>query len=857
MRSVFLTIVIGLLTAGALSAQDARIIPPQEIPNQNLLKYNRYFMNPTFSRVGVKNSYLSLYSRKQWVQFDDAPSIYMINYTMRVDNNTGVGLGVQQQSNGIINYFGVNANYSYGVQLSEKSWLSAGANVTYFNSGLKGNAATTVDDPLVGNFENTTSLTFKPGMNLTINRFDIGFYAENLLNYDLRNDDSPDAPNIFSGHVMYTQPLGNTGQNMLRGMMRLRRNELENTVLSGNLLLDVTSLGWIQTGYDDFYGGSLGLGFNLSPNISLGYVIEKGFDDNTSNLGVTHEFTLVYQFRDLTGYVAAAYENSELPNIAEDTMQDELVTTELTTRSDTDRKRVYAAKLEEDLSVTRELLTELRGEAELARNKMQPTLEDQYKLQIALARLSEYQNSNPEGASTPLYVNSNDRPSTESFLDYAVNDSSNLQIPNTYPLPNNLDKDFADTTNNLARVKAVEQEISDSDEEIIALMDEIEIVKKNPVQDTEQQKQKMDAIALLETYMATNAQQVATALNNAPNTVNKLNAPLPTGTRFGNAVVPQSVTDLQKAESSNAALTSSSTGTALLNEHTTTVRTPSSSEVSIKERANLNTARSNPNSVAASPENSNSKVYERKRGYYIVANAFKVPENATRFLDKVEKLGFNNSGILQAPNNNMEYVVLHLYSNRAEALAAVNSKMDGKYRGNLWIHPVEEAVAVHNNKIVNATETAVTKNRMIDKEEEQKRGDNAFAKADTTKNGTSLQTLQHDTSSAPPLSETQIVVHTTELQFEEAETIINSSLAPGTKKGYYLVANVFAKNYYHNRFVSKMHVEKRDPNTFKNTANNWNYVYLAYDTGYKSVQALKESKLNGTYNSSLWILKID
>lgn len=55
-------------------------------------------------------------------------------------------------------------------------------------------------------------------------------------------------------------------------------------------------LGWLQAGYDDFYGASAGLGFNLTKNISLGYTVEKGLSNEFENFGVTHEISLAYSF---------------------------------------------------------------------------------------------------------------------------------------------------------------------------------------------------------------------------------------------------------------------------------------------------------------------------------------------------------------------------------------------------------------------------------------------------------------------------------------------------------------------------------------------------------------------------------
>ena len=51
-------------------------------------------------------------------------------------------------------------------------------------------------------------------------------------------------------------------------------------------------MGWIQGGYDDFFGSSAGLGIRLSQKVAISYVYETGKND----LGPTSELGIVYSF---------------------------------------------------------------------------------------------------------------------------------------------------------------------------------------------------------------------------------------------------------------------------------------------------------------------------------------------------------------------------------------------------------------------------------------------------------------------------------------------------------------------------------------------------------------------------------
>ena len=72
-------------------------------------------------------------------------------------------------------------------------------------------------------------------------------------------------------------------------------NELSYT---GSLLLELPKVGWVQSTYDNTYGFSSGIGFNLNKKLSLGYLMEKSLDAVGDNLGWNHELSLAYSFND-------------------------------------------------------------------------------------------------------------------------------------------------------------------------------------------------------------------------------------------------------------------------------------------------------------------------------------------------------------------------------------------------------------------------------------------------------------------------------------------------------------------------------------------------------------------------------
>ncbi|WP_262899766.1 PorP/SprF family type IX secretion system membrane protein [Robertkochia flava] len=293
-----------MLFGAWVHAQEETPVAAIQIPSQNLLKFNRFLINPTFSTVNEDKSYLNFYHRNQWAAYENNYNTYLASYSGRIGDRMGVGLSVYHQNFATISNFGLMANYAYGVKLAEKSNLTFGFNLSYYNSGIDDSNLNTAqpDDPLLVGLDGSSMVSFQPGINLSLGSFDLGVYAENLFDYNLRTNESLTSfgEKTYTGHLMYTRKFQN-GSGMFENgkfsvLSRARNIAGDDLNLSGSLILDLPKLGWLETGYDDFYGVAAGLGFNLTDRISIGYTAEKGIDDQISNFGVTHEVHFAYSF---------------------------------------------------------------------------------------------------------------------------------------------------------------------------------------------------------------------------------------------------------------------------------------------------------------------------------------------------------------------------------------------------------------------------------------------------------------------------------------------------------------------------------------------------------------------------------
>ena len=142
MRKLLLLAIIGL-TLQPIFGQDEGTtvygVLPSDIPTHNLVKYNRFYFNPTFSLVREDKRSISAYNKQQWVTFNNNPQTYFVSFSGNFEDKTGVGIGLYQQTEGLYTFFGGNLNYAYNLELDRDMNFTFGMNLAFSQSGLKSN----------------------------------------------------------------------------------------------------------------------------------------------------------------------------------------------------------------------------------------------------------------------------------------------------------------------------------------------------------------------------------------------------------------------------------------------------------------------------------------------------------------------------------------------------------------------------------------------------------------------------------------------------------------------------------------------------------------------------------------------
>ncbi|MDO5980749.1 type IX secretion system membrane protein PorP/SprF [Flavivirga spongiicola] len=276
------------------------------LPVRNSLKFNRYIINPTFSFVREQNKYISFNNKRQWVQFEDAPQTYLFGYSGRFREDIGVGVGLFQQSYGVLTTFGGVLNFAYNVVLDRDSNLTFGMNLGFYKSGLNdGKIVTNFPDDSLDNIPSNSLLTVNPGINYGTDFLDFGLSINNAVLYNLKTskivEDDPEQS--IQAHVMYTGYTNSRGffdESKFSGLIRSEFKK-DKTVLSGIAMLTVPKGIWAQVGYNTLYGLSGGLGLNISTQISIEYNFEKAMGDLV-DFGSSHDITLAYKFKNRYRY---------------------------------------------------------------------------------------------------------------------------------------------------------------------------------------------------------------------------------------------------------------------------------------------------------------------------------------------------------------------------------------------------------------------------------------------------------------------------------------------------------------------------------------------------------------------------
>jgi type IX secretion system PorP/SprF family membrane protein len=297
MKTLKSILILLVLTFGSLN------LHAQQDPMYTHYMYNTLMVNPAYAGSRDAITVTALY-RSQWVGFKNAPrtQTFTIHSPLRKEH-IGLGLSVSNDKIGPTNNTSVYADYSYKVNLNEKSKLAFGisAGATIFQADLNSLLLDKQNDPTFqNNINNQMTPNFGFGAYYSRERFYTGFSSPNLL------QNSYYALNQDKGSIL-------TGKKQ-RHYFLIAGTLLPittNLAFKPTMFVKVTSAAPIEADFTasfiimrklligamfrtaDSFGGLVG--FDISDQLHLGYSYDWSYGVKTYNQG-SHELVLRYDF---------------------------------------------------------------------------------------------------------------------------------------------------------------------------------------------------------------------------------------------------------------------------------------------------------------------------------------------------------------------------------------------------------------------------------------------------------------------------------------------------------------------------------------------------------------------------------
>ncbi|AXO79091.1 type IX secretion system membrane protein PorP/SprF [Olleya aquimaris] len=303
---------VNIYTVGILIMFSCTQLLAQQLPQFSQYMFNTISINPAYAGSRETISIVGLH-RSQWVGLAGAPTTSTISAHAPLKNEkVGLGLSVINDELGYENFVYAYGDFSYTIQVSEKTKLALGlkAGFTHYNLDQEGflDDPTVSIDPFFSNFTNRWNPNIGVGAYLHQNKWYVGLSAPRILNTDYNESDlDPEIDYIAIERVGYYFTAGYVLD--LNDNLKLKPSTLVKVTngapisfdLSAHLLFDETF--WLGGSYrynsDTSTLGALA-DFQVSPQLRIGYAYEHYISDLRPYTGGTHEILLMFEVFKLT-----------------------------------------------------------------------------------------------------------------------------------------------------------------------------------------------------------------------------------------------------------------------------------------------------------------------------------------------------------------------------------------------------------------------------------------------------------------------------------------------------------------------------------------------------------------------------
>jgi len=286
-----------VLTLFSVKSQEPEL--PYDFRQHNLTEFNSSLLSPVFLLDRNNPQSVALWTRWQWQTLDGSPTTLFLNYSRKLNEQSGIGGGFIQHNTGVFVNRGGLLNYAYNFELNTTTQLTLGVNVIGFQRKL---AEEFIMDPGLPIFEEKSNfiLQIAPAVKLQLNAFSFGIAMENLMDRNLTTNEGNASASglIYMGLASYDFPItifGDSSTSYIRPTLYYKRlPDFDNQI--GFSTFFSTPKFWAQLGYNNFYGISTGIGGRFFKKLSLGALVEFGTSEDVKAEDPSFEIVTAFSF---------------------------------------------------------------------------------------------------------------------------------------------------------------------------------------------------------------------------------------------------------------------------------------------------------------------------------------------------------------------------------------------------------------------------------------------------------------------------------------------------------------------------------------------------------------------------------
>ena len=293
-KALFIYMVLTVLSA---KSQEPEL--PYDFRQHNLTEFNSSLLSPVFSLDRNNPQSVALWTRWQWQTVDGSPSTLFLNYSRKLNEESGIGVGFLQHNTGVFVNTGGVLNYAYNLVMNSSTQLTFGVNVIGFQRKL---AEEFIMDPGLPIFEEKSNfiLQIAPAVKLQLNAFSFGIAMENFIDRNLtaKEGNASATGLIYMALASYDFPIaifGDSSTSYIRPTLYYKRLPDFDNQIGLNTFFSTPKF-WAQVGYNNFYGISTGIGGYFFKKLSLGALVEFGTSADLKGQDPSFEIVTAFSF---------------------------------------------------------------------------------------------------------------------------------------------------------------------------------------------------------------------------------------------------------------------------------------------------------------------------------------------------------------------------------------------------------------------------------------------------------------------------------------------------------------------------------------------------------------------------------